>query len=102
MLSNVPVLYIFISFSSYVLENDGKTYPILNRLTIRVLITYKTDRKWFGNSSLAIVCTLNTLYTFWAPRKLKDTKMRYSQKLENQLCLLFGHSYRLKRGLKYI
>ena len=28
--------------------------------------------------------------------------MRYSRKLENQLCLLFGHTYRLKRGLKHI
>ena len=28
--------------------------------------------------------------------------MRYSRKLENQLCLLFGHTYRVKRGLKHI
>ena len=34
--------------------------------------------------------------------KSKDQKMRYSRKLENQLCLIFGHIYRLERGLKHI
>ena len=31
-----------------------------------------------------------------------DQKIRYSPKSENQLCFLFGHTYRLKRGLKHI
>ena len=59
---------------------------------IRVLITYKTDPKWFGNSSLAILCTLKWFLGLdkflgppGGPWKSKDQKIRYSWILENQL-----------------
>jgi hypothetical protein len=31
--------------------------------------------------------------------EVEGQKMRYFRKLENQLCLLFGHTFRLKMGL---
>ena len=43
---------------------------------------------------------------FWPPPggawKSKDQKMRYFRKLENQLCLFFGPTNKLKRVLKHI
>ena len=69
---------------------------------IQVLLSYKTDPKWFGNSSLAILCTLKRFLgttTFLGspggPLEVEGPINEIFSKMENQLCLLFGHTYRM-------